>query len=88
MSHPRGPGFNHKTGDPTFDNQSRNLNRRMWRETQLTLHFTTPRGRRRLKQLKRIEGGLYIQAVAATMRMLADRDQGARRDAETMGEKR
>lgn len=85
MAHPRWPGFNHKTGDPARDNENRKLNLRMWRETQQTLAFTTPRGRRRLKELKTVEGGRYIELVAQTMWMLADRDQLARdRDAETM----
>jgi hypothetical protein len=78
MAHPRWPGFNEKTGDPTFDNQSRNLNRRMYRDTKRDLRFTTPSGRRRLKHLKTVEGGNYLQLLVAVMNDLAGRDRGKR----------
>lgn len=66
MSHPRWPGFDTKTGNPFFDNHSRRLNQRLYRECKKKLKFHAV-GRKRRKQLKRVEGGKYIILWAAAM---------------------
>jgi len=74
MAHPRWPGFNDKTGDPEHDNAARRCNRRVWKDTQRTLRVSTPQGRRRKKQILRVEGGNYIRVIHATAKMLYERD--------------
>jgi len=66
MAHPRWPGFDTKTGDPTFDNESRRMNRRLWKHAQDVLRVDGA-GRRRRKQIRRVEGGKYITAIAMMM---------------------
>ncbi|WIE81033.1 hypothetical protein [Curtobacterium sp. MCSS17_016] len=80
MAHPRWPGFNTKTGNPEYDNHSRRLNRRIWKDVQRRVRVTTPRGRRRKKQILRVEGGNYILAIHATAKMLYERDHPTVKD--------
>lgn len=60
MSHPRWPGYNTKTGNPVYDNRSARMNKRLYREMKVTFRVSAA-GRKRKKQIKRIEGGRYIQ---------------------------
>lgn len=80
MGHPRWPGFQTDTGNPAMDNANRNLNRRIWRETKTRIRFKSTKGRisrKRLKHLKRVEGGRYIEVICAAMNMLARRNRDA-----------
>lgn len=74
MAHPRWSGFDDKTGNPEYDNRSRRLNRQMWKDAQHRMHVSTPRGRRRKKQILRVEGANYIRLVHAAAMMLYKRD--------------
>lgn len=70
MAHPRWPGLNTKTGNPTVDNAARTYNRRLWRSTQKALRIRAA-GRKRRKQLLRVEGGNYIRLVVTVSNQLA-----------------
>lgn len=63
MSHPRWPGFDHKTGDPTYDNWALRFNRKMWKETQTRIKILGTKNRKGKKMLMRVEGGKYILLV-------------------------
>lgn len=80
MAHPRWPGFDDKTGDPEYDNASRRLNRKMWKDTQRRVRVSTPRGRRRKKQILRVEGGNYIRLVHAAAMMMSKRNYPTPKD--------
>jgi hypothetical protein len=71
MSHPRWPGFDTKTGNPIFDNQSSRLNRHMYRYVQTNLKFKSA-GRKRKKQLKRVEGGNLCKLYAAVANQIVN----------------
>ncbi len=60
MAHPRWPGYDSKTGNPVYDNQSANMNRILWRRTKAAFKVRAA-GRKRKKRLKRVEGANYIQ---------------------------
>ncbi|WIB65484.1 hypothetical protein [Curtobacterium sp. MCBD17_040] len=65
MAHPRWPGFDEKTGNVEYDNQSRRLNRKLWKGTQQRLRVRTAGGRKRKKQILRVEGANYIQLIVS-----------------------
>jgi len=73
MAHPRWPGFNTKTGNPPFDNMSRRMNAHMYRY--VTSHFRLKGvvGRKRKKQLTRVEGGNMCKLYAAVYRDAANK---------------
>lgn len=77
MSHPRWPGFDTKTGNPIHDNTSRRLNQRIYRDVKRRFKVKAA-GRRRKKQLMRVEGGNYIRIV---LNVMNDMTREARRDA-------
>jgi hypothetical protein len=64
MSHPRWPGYNDKTGNPTLDNFLRNNNRWMWKSAQ-GVQFKGAKSRKRKKLLTRVEGGNYVRLLHA-----------------------
>ncbi|TQO18522.1 hypothetical protein FB472_0039 [Rhodoglobus vestalii] len=51
MGHPRWPGVNEKTGDPSYDNVSRQLNTKLHKLVQRKLRQVNVVGRRRKKYL-------------------------------------
>lgn len=75
MSHPRWPGFNHKTGDPSHDNWAANQNRKMWAQTKRRFKITGSKNRKRKKMLTRVEGGKFIMLVNEVAQMLYERDR-------------
>jgi hypothetical protein len=81
MSHPRWPGFDHKTGNPPADNAVRNMNRSMWRDTQQRLQVTAA-GRKAKKRILRVEGGRYTRLVASVTRNIAEQRAAERQAAE------
>lgn len=70
MSRPNWPGYNEKTGNPTFDNESRRLNRHLWSAARGAFRVTAP-NRRRKRVLLRVEGGTYVRLLAAAALRLA-----------------
>ena len=76
MAHPRWPGYDSKTGNPVFDNQSARMNRALWRRTKETLRVSAA-GRKRKKQIKRVEGAKYITLLhTAMMHMAKEKSNG------------
>lgn len=79
MAHPRWPGFDTKTGNPIFDNQSLRLNRKIWKGSQQSVRFKSSKGRiprKRLKQMKRYEGAKYITVLVQAMNSIAKSKNG------------
>lgn len=57
------PGYNYRTGNPRYDNQSRQMNKAL-RAQLAYFQVATPRGRRRKKQLVRVEGATYLRIIS------------------------
>lgn len=67
------PEYNYRTGNPRYDNRSRALNRKN-RLALRNVRFKTPKGRKRKKELTKIEGANYIVLINEVMLDLWKRD--------------
>jgi hypothetical protein len=64
-----------KSGDPVKDNIGRRLNTRMNKHVTSRLHYKTPRGWKRKRQMERVETPNFIRLYIAVMNNLIAKDR-------------